>query len=137
MKIYTKYGLQHFDFEGYEVCILKYSECLCSVNDINSINVNNDFMNLDENTQRFILYHELGHIYYNHNKESKEENESNKRKRKIYRKFGLVVKQEIQADLYAAKKIGKKNAVKAITETYKLLKDKELKTRKLIIKIWG
>jgi Zn-dependent peptidase ImmA (M78 family) len=133
--IYEKYGIKHFEFEGYEVSILRYSNCLCSVNDIDVIKVNNDFMQLDENTQRFILYHELGHIHYKHNKETIEENEMSKRKRKMYRRFGLVVKQEIQADLYAVKMIGKANAIKAINETYKLLKDKELKTRKLLVKL--
>ena len=81
-KIYNKYGFDTFDFEGYEVTIMKYSDVLCSVNDIELIRVNQQFMNLDENTQKFILYHELGHIYHGHNKQTYEVNTRNKRKRR-------------------------------------------------------
>ena len=136
-KIYNENGLDRFEFEGYEVFIMRYSDVLCSVNDIEIIRVNQQFMNLDENTQKFILYHELGHIHYGHNKQDQETNERNKRKRKLYFRFGLVPKEEIQADLYAAKMIGKENALKALQKSLEILRTKEFKTRKLIMKIFG
>ena len=137
-KIYNKYNLDHFEFEGYEVTILKYDKCLCRVNDMNSIKVNNDFMQLDYNTQQWILYHELGHIYYNHNNGSTRKNNIYHIKRKLYSKLGLVVKEEIQADLYAVKRLGKANALKGISRTISMFhRPKELITRRLIIKIFG
>ena len=137
LNIYNKYGFDHFKFEEYEVTIMKYSNCLCRVNDIDVIYVNNEFMKLSENTQSFILYHELGHIQYGHNKVDFEENEKMNRKRKWFSKLGLVVKEEIQADLYAVKRLGKEKALEAITDTIELLNTKELKVRKLIIKIFA
>ncbi len=135
--IYNKYGFDRFEFEGYEIMIMRYSDVLCSVNDMDSIRVNQQFMNLDENTQKFILYHELGHIYHGHNKQSYEVNARNRRKRRLYAKFGLVPKEEIQADLYAVKMLGKENALKALNQSLKSLKVKEFITRKLIVKIFG
>lgn len=136
-KIYNKYGFDRFNFEGYEVMIMKYSDILCSVNDIETIRVNQQFMNLDHNTQKFILYHELGHIHYGHNKQSYELNMKNKRKRRLYNKIGIVPKEEIQADLYAAKMLGKENALKALQDSLNILKGKEFRIRKLLVKIFG
>ena len=137
LNIYNKYGFDHFKFEGYEVTIMKYSSCLCKVNDIDAIYVNSDFMKLPENTRNFILYHELGHIYHGHNKVCYNINRRLHLKRKWYSRLGLVVKEEIQADLYAVKRLGKEKALDAITDTIKLLKSKELKTRRLIIKLFA
>jgi Zn-dependent peptidase ImmA (M78 family) len=130
----NEFGLEYFNFEGREVMIMKYSPCFCRVNDLDRIYVNQQFMEQDENTQKFVLYHEFGHIYYGHNKV---DNSITNFKRKIFHRFGLVVKQEIQADFHAVRLLGKENALKAITETIKFIPSRELKTRRLLIKLFA
>lgn len=140
-EIYNKYGFDHFRFESYEITIMKYSNNLCCVDGFNNIKVNQEFMSLDINTQKFVLYHELGHIHYKHNSRQIIFNKIYKFKRKIYFRLGLVVKEEIQADKYAVKQLGKVKALKAIRETINLFKSqglvtKELETRELLIKLF-
>lgn len=127
----NEFGFEYFNFEGREVTIMKYSPCFCRVNDMDRIFVNQQFMEQDENTQKFVLYHEFGHIYHGHNKL---DNTITNLKRKLFHRFGFVVKQEIEADFHAVRLLGKEKALKAITETMKLIPSKELKTRRLLIK---
>lgn len=134
--IYKNYGFDCFNFEGYEVTIMKYSDCLCCVNDLDCIRVNQEFMKLSENTQQWILYHELGHIYHRHAYRKMRYHKLYKFKRRLYSSIGLVVKEEREADLFAVNKLGKTNALKAIEETIKLFNSKELKTRRLLIKLF-
>ena len=141
-EIYNEYGFDRFRFEGYEVTILKHSNNLCCVDSMYNIRVNQEFMSLDMNTQEFVLYHELGHIHHKHTRNSSFKNKLYHFKRKIYFKLGLVVKEEIQADSYATKYLGKEKSLKAIRETINFFESKgfmtkELRTRELLIKIFG
>lgn len=140
--IMNKYGFDYFMFNGYEVTIRKHSDIFAYINDIDYIYVGQQFMKLSELGQDFVLYHEIGHSKYGHNKTEPKMNKLYKIKRKIFGKLGLVVKEEILADRYAAKMLGKENALEAIYETIEMgiktygRPSKELKTRALLIKIF-
>ena len=136
-EIYNKYGFDHFEFEGYEVTIMKYSDTFCNVDCFNNIKVNLDFMRLDYNTQQWVLYHELGHIHHQHMARGNFKHKLYRIKRNIYTRLGLVVKEELEADSYAVKKLGKENALKGITKTIEMFNTKELKTRRLMIKLFS
>ena len=135
-KIQNNDSFRYFHFENYIVTIVN-SRSLCFVNNFLDITVNEDFLDLDYDTQRFILYHELGHIHHEHMFRSDFNHKMYRLKRKLFQPFGLVVKEEIQADFFAVKKMGKTEAIKAITETMKLFNStRELMTRRLLIKLF-
>lgn len=93
------------------------------MNDGNAaIIIDDDFKELSENAQMFIMIHELGHImdWMNHGYRNLDE---------IYpiSKLGVVDAQEAEnfADMVAAYYLGKKNAIAAIREFVQLLTEKE------------
>ena len=94
-------------------------------------------MNLDNNTQQFILYHELGHIHYKHTMRSHMSYKLFRIRTRILNAIGLVAREEMQADHYAVKKLGKRKALAAIENTIDLFNAKDLKVRRLVIKLFA
>lgn len=75
---------------------------------------NNQFMELSERAQEFIYFHELGHILLGHNDKMQD-----RKIKKQYRKSGKkgeVHNFEYEADFFAAKKVGKWQALYALEE---------------------
>lgn len=82
--------------------------------ELNVIVCDSKFLELDQNTRDFFVYHEVGHVKYDH-KYSKLVN--------IARALGFLPKMEVQADCYAAAMIGKdaaKSALKSLVGNKRL-----------------
>lgn len=89
-----------------------------------SVYIHSDLLAAPEYVQRFVLYHELGHIRLGHVKAASSTKERVKRSisnmftmsiRNPMSLFGVVHKDEAAADAYAVSCIGKEGAVRALT----------------------
>lgn len=86
----------------------------------NSFIYNDSFMQLSEGTKEFIYYHELGHVMLKHNEKQIEDREVQKEYLRCSRK-GQVHRFEYEADFFAAKKVGKWQALSALEEVKRSL----------------
>ena len=74
----------------------------------------NKFMELSEGAKEFVYFHELGHVVLRHNDEMED-----RKVRKEYRELmnkGEVPRIEYEADFFAAKRLGKWQALSALEE---------------------
>ena len=81
----------------------------------NTFMYDDNFMQLSEGTKEFVYYHELGHVILKHNEKQLEDPKVKKAYIKATAK-GQVHKFEHEADFFAAKMVGKWQALTALEE---------------------
>lgn len=84
---------------------------------IYAIVVDDLFYKLSNVSQEFIIYHEIGHVVHNHMDGLDEKDYMSKR-----RNTTKYASMEIEADNYAAKHVGYRNAYHALVEMYELIR---------------
>ena len=101
---------------------------------LNVITCDSNFLELDENTRNFLIYHEVGHVIHNHTNMNTKQAKYNI----IKRSLGILPKMEIQADCYAASVIGKdaaKLALRSLISNKKLIFVSRFEMFKRFIKV--
>lgn len=110
---------EKFDFfsrEDVNMAVLGISSAaVYRVAGFNTFMYDDNFMQLTEETKAFVYYHELGHVVLKHNEKQIEDAKIKKAYRKAAAK-GQVHKFEHEADFFAAKMVGKWQALTALEE---------------------
>ena len=110
---------EKFDFfsrEDVNMAVLGISSAaVYRVAGFNTFMYDDNFMQLTEETKAFVYYHELGHVVLKHNEKQIEDPKVKKEYRKCSVK-GEVHRFEYEADFFAAKMVGKWQALTALEE---------------------
>lgn len=105
-----------FSREDMNMAILGISSAaVASAAGFNTFMYDANFMQLSEGTKEFVYYHELGHVMLKHNEKQQED----PKVRKAYIKAGAkgeVHKFEYEADFFAARVVGRWQALTALEE---------------------
>lgn len=105
-----------FSREDVNMAILGISSAaVSSYVGLNSFIYDWNFMQLSEGTKEFVYYHELGHVMLKHNEKQQED----PKVRKAYMKAGAkgqVHRFEYEADFFAARVVGRWQALTALEE---------------------
>lgn len=113
-----------FNVKGFEVTYdplfnLKENICMAALVRDKGIFITGSFLKLSENAQYFVLLHELGHLEHDHmNKFTLMDFDSFY---VIATLFGIIPRQEKEADDFAVSEIGHEAAIRAMEETIVVL----------------
>lgn len=117
---FSKFALtERFDFfsrEDMNMAILGISSAaVYNAVGVNTFMYDDNFMQLSEEAREFVYYHELGHVMLKHNEQQQEDRKVMKEYIKAGAK-GQVHRFEYEADFFAARVVGRWQALTALEE---------------------
>lgn len=99
--------------------------------------VDDNFLELPDVQKTFLIYHELGHREYGHTNKMKTPWATRRALKKRIKciKKGRVIQDELDADAYAVKNIGKEAGIAALTSLLDVINESELSNKELLLRI--